>query len=192
MLGSAMNEFAEVDSLLYLSYDMYKMVVTDLYERYEIIIKPKTVDKEINNLNKELLKCKLETNNVNYIENGLDKESEKGTMNGIKLEEEKAEECEIKLSNKAIEWITKKLNYVERYLRGRNWLVGKQPSIADFFFIEIMNLLEWVDPKDTLKAKLPRVNNLIRKFYLIPEMAVYKKTQDNFDDESINLMLKEL
>ena len=103
MLGSAMNEFAEVDSLLYLSYDIYKMVVTDLYERYETVINPKPIGKEINHLNKEFLACKLEKDNANCIQNGLDKTSEKGTVNGIKLEEEKTEECEIKLSKKVIE-----------------------------------------------------------------------------------------
>lgn len=189
MLGSAMNEFAEVDSLLYNTWDIHKIIVEDLYERMKYVNSDKV---------NELIEKPIEPNlvdeqNIRQDEDVAEEiKSEETKSEETKSEENKSDENDFKISEQAITKIKSKLAFVERYLRGRNWLVGKQPSIADFFFIELMNFLDWIDPKDGLKTKFPRIKNLIRKFYLIPEMAEYKKTQSDFDLSNLTYMLKEL
>lgn len=188
MLGSAMNEFAELDSLVYLMKDIYKKVVANLHENLK-------VEKRVEG---ELLKCKetVVENGVEEVQCDTEHKVEGTSTNN---EETKSngggEECEdkgekLELSKDIRDWVITKLGYIERLLKGRNWLVGKQPSIADFFFIELMNFLDWID--NDIKEKFIRIKNLIRKFYLIPEMNGYRMSQSDFTKEGIVTMLYEL
>lgn len=188
MLGSAMNEFAELDALVYLMKDIYKKVVENLHENLKV---EKQTERE------------LVVSKETPVENGV-KESQcdtKQKFEGIPTNNEEAksdgegEECgdkseKLELDKEIRAWIIAKLGYVEKLLKGRNWLVGKQPSIADFFFIELMNFLDWID--NDIKEKFIRIKNLIRKFYLIPEMHGYRMSQSDFTKKGIYTMLYEL
>ena len=105
-------------------------------------------------------------------------------------EDREGKKAIVKLDKEKMIFVTSKLNYIEKLLKGRNWLIGKQLSIADFFFIELMGLLDWIDPE--IRSKYTRFNNLIKKFNLLPEMFSYKSTQVIFDKARIYSMLKDL
>ena len=130
MVGSAMNEFAETDSLLYLSFDIRKII-------------------------------------LEAIEQGWEKAGPE-TINEVK----------------------EKLNFIEKFLKGRNWLVGKHPSIADFYVMEVVELFEWAGQKEDLLEKYCRIRNLIKKLHAIPEIAKYKGAdQKEFENNSNALLM---
>lgn len=197
MLGSAMNEFAEVDTLLYLFLEIYKVVASDIYENLEnlekkedCIIKADKGMKSVSNGIEKAIEVPVnEISDKSNIENHIIEK-----VNGINLNKEVNEDTkyEMKISKKVITWIKEKLCFVEKLLKGRNWLIGKQPSIADFFFAELLNFLNWADPKDEIKINFMRIKNHTKKFYLIPEMASYKAAQEDFDIKKISLMIHEL
>ena len=119
MIGSAMNECAEIDSILFMCHDMRNSII----EAHE---------------------------------SGWEKNKEE-TMKNIK----------------------EKLGYVNKFMRARIWLSGKQVSIADFVFCELMELVQSLD--DTTIDSFPNCRKLLRKFYGIAEIAKYKASQPGFD-----------
>ncbi len=118
MVGSAMNEYAEVDALTYISSD----------------------------IRKNILAAK---------ENGWAKNKEP-----------------------TLAWVREKLGFVEKFLRSKTWLSGKQPSIADFMFCEVLELINSVDP--VLTSAFTRCMHLQHRLFSIPEVAKYRATQKEF------------
>lgn len=193
MLGSAMNEFAELDSILYLSCDVYKRVMREVSERLE-----KEKESAKDNCETPLedrTNCKDEVDESkgeNCVSLVSEAEAAQKSVNGKVREEVKDQEKVTRISDATILWISEKLTCIDKLLRRRNWLVGKQPSIADFFFIELINILDWVHPKNEVRKKYVGIMNFMRRFSLIPEMAGYKKSQENFCEEAVHLIAKEL
>ncbi len=119
MVGAAMNECAEIDSILYLSHDMRNAVINAHVAGWEA--------------NKD----------------------------------------------KAMNFVKEKLGYMNKYMKSRTWLSGKQVSIADFFFCEVLEFMQHID--NTLIDTYPNCRKLMRKFFAIPEVAKYKAAQPDFD-----------
>ena len=119
MIGSAMNECAEIDSLLFMCHDIRKSIV-EAYER-------------------DWTKSKDEV----------------------------------------MKYVKEKLGYVNKFMKAKIWLSGKQVSIADFVFCEMIELVQSLD--DTTIDSFPNCRKLLRKLYSVPEIAKYKATQPAFD-----------
>ena len=119
MVGSAMNECAEIDALLYLGYDVRNSII----EGYE-----------------------------------------KG------WEENKGD---------TIKWIKNKLGYVNKFMKSRVWMSGKQATIADFYWCELLEFIQSAD--STIIEEYPNYKKLLRKLYVIPEVQKYKTTQMEFN-----------
>lgn len=123
MAGSAMNEFAEIDTLLFLAHDIRNMLIDAQEENWEA----------------------------------------------------KREQVMGKISEK--------LEFVNKFLRARIWLSGKQVSIADFIFCELLEYITSIDSLCNIQ-KFPNCLKLLRKFNAIPEVSKYKKTRDIIDLEA--------
>ncbi len=121
MVGAAMNECAEIDSILSLAHDIRNVV----------------------------LGAKL----AGWTDNG----------------------------EKAMVFVKEKLGYINKYMRSRTWLSGKQVSIADFIFCELLEFLLHID--GTLMEICPNCHKLMRRFHAIPEIAKHKAVQPDFDLE---------
>ena len=121
MVGSAMNEYAEVDTLLSITHDL----------RY--------------NLDKVLRGTLAET---------------RATI---------------------MQSVNQQLERANRYMRAKVWLSGKQVSIADFEFCELLEYITSID-RSLLEA-YPHLKKLQRKFNAIPEIAKYKETQPPFEPQ---------
>ena len=121
MVGSAMNEFAEVDTLLSLMHDMRV---------------------------------------------GLDR-----SLSDLSPESRAA----------TLKWIGEQLERINRYMRSKTWLSGKQASIADFVFCDLLDYIQFFDPAAI--ASFPHLKKLQHKFNMIPEIAKYKETQSPFEPQ---------
>ena len=119
MVGSAMNEYAEVDALLCMMQDM----------RYD-----------------------------------LDRTVEDPTA------ERRAA---------AMKHVGEQLERINRFMRSKAWLSGKQVSIADFIFCELLEYILFID--GTAIDSFPHLKKLLHKFNTIPEIAKYKETQGPFE-----------
>ena len=119
MVGSAMNEFAEIDSVLYLCHDIRKALI----EAHE---------------------------------NGWEQSKET-----------------------AMKFINEKLCFVNKFLKYRKWISGKQASVADFVFAELLEFLQVFDA--TAIDMHQNCRKLLRKLYAIPEISKYKEAQTDFD-----------
>lgn len=180
MLGSAMNEFAELDALLCLAVDAYRVVGKGMGKSEEHVKGGENGKESFNGEANGLKEAQCETASTECNQEEAREETKNDNVEKGSDEEKKEQ---MKLDEKTKSWVMEKLSYVEKLLKGRNWLVGKQPSIADFFFVELMNLLDWIDGR--IKDKFARIRNLVRKFYLIPEMAAHRETQSSFGKETV-------
>ena len=119
MVGSAMNEYAEIDSVLLICHDMRNAVI-EAHEK------------------------------------GWEKSKED-----------------------ALTLVKEKLGYFNKFMKSRIWISGKQPSVADFIFSEMIELLLHID--STMIDAYPNCRKWLRKFCAIPEIVKYKSSQSGFD-----------
>jgi glutathione S-transferase len=119
MVGSAMNEFAEVDTLVSVMRDIR-----------------------------------------GYLDHSLSEPTAESRAATLKL-------------------VSEQLERINRYMRSKTWLSGKQASIADFFLCDLLDYIEYFDP--AVIAPFPHLKKLQHKFNMIPEIAKYRETQMPFD-----------
>lgn len=123
MAGSAMNEFAEIDTLLCLVHDMRNLLIDAQEENWEV--------------------NKLEAMSV----------------------------------------INEKMGYLNKFMRSKIWLSGKQVSIADFAICELLEYISSID-SSCATEKFPNCLKLLRKFNAIPEISKYKKSHSCYEIEN--------
>ncbi len=119
MLGSAMNEYAEVDAVLFICHDM-RIRIMNAYEK------------------------------------GWEKCGED-----------------------AMKFVKEKLGYLNKFMKSRSWISGKQATVADFILCELLEFIQSLD-ESTLDT-YPNCKKLLRKLYAIPEVSKYKVLQEGFD-----------
>lgn len=75
--------------------------------------------------------------------------------------------------------MAEKLGFINKFMRSKTWLSGKQVSIADFALCELLELISFLD--SNLIASYPHIIKLQRKFNAIPEISKFKESQETFD-----------
>eukprot|EP00826_Nyctotherus_ovalis_P008183 TRINITY_DN12113_c0_g3_i11.p1 TRINITY_DN12113_c0_g3~~TRINITY_DN12113_c0_g3_i11.p1 ORF type:complete len:206 (-),score=62.76 TRINITY_DN12113_c0_g3_i11:177-794(-) len=110
MLGSAMNEYAEVDTVLYICCDLRALIISSA--------------------------------------------------------------CDAK----AMEVAREKLGLLNKMIRGRAWISGKQATVADFVFFELVELLQYFC--ENVLDGYPHCKRVVKKLGGIPEVVKYRKMSE--------------
>jgi len=76
-----------------------------------------------------------------------------------------------------MEMVKEKLGNLNKLLRGRAWISGKQATVADFVFCGLVDLLRYFR-KDILD-NYPQCKRIIKKIHGIPGMVKYTKQSDD-------------